>query len=165
MKTLPFLLIPLILISCLESNPENEVLEYNRFLNESINPVVKKMADFEDAVYEGDEQRLIIIRNEMKDFVLVLKEKIEAKKAYDGNEEYKEAAIEILNFYDAISEKHYLNIIRLMETTQHRQSFDTIENILTDLYRKEHVLYKNFERRSKEYKDKYGIQSFTDSKK
>jgi hypothetical protein len=146
--------------SCDDKTPD-KAIEYNEFLMKSINPVVAKMADFEEAVYVDDSQKLEDIRRDFSTFVVELREKINAKEAFDGNERFKSAALEMLNFYGAVSEKHYLDIISLKQKDLRLkdETVDKIEDIIWDIYKKENVLYEKFEQEANLYARKYGFHT------
>jgi mRNA-degrading endonuclease HigB of HigAB toxin-antitoxin module len=160
MYKLSFVIVCIIFFSCQAPDKKN-ALEYNRFLMQSIDPVVDLMVNFEDAVYQNDSQNLEVLRTDLKDFVKNLRIEISKKKAFDGNEKYKNAALEMLTFYDAVSNKQYNEIIRLKtkDPSLSENTIEQIEEIIFDVYKKEHQLYEKFELEAKTYALKYDLET------
>lgn len=149
----------ILLGSCASPEKEN-ALEYKDFLIKSIDPVVEKMVDFEDAVYNDDCQKLETIRKELHVYAAGLKEKINRKQAYDGNEKFKAIALEMLNFYTAVTEKQYQTIVKLKEQDVglRDETVEKIEDILSEIYHKENTLYQKFEAEARLFSEKYGFE-------
>ncbi len=144
-----------------ETPVKTNALEYNNFLIKSIDPVVARMVDFEDAVYTDDLHKLENTRKDFKQFVAKLKNEINEKKAFDGNEKFKDAALEMLNFYNAVSERQYQTIVKLKANDKrlNDETVEQIEDIISEIYYKEHALYEKFEAEARIFAEKYGIES------
>ncbi|HET6244908.1 MAG: hypothetical protein H0V01_03130 [Bacteroidetes bacterium] len=154
------------IISCNESVKENAVvnkedaIEYNDFLATSIDPVITKMLDFEEALFVADNEKIKALYAELISITLETRKKISERPAFDGNETFKNSLLEIMNFYTTVAEKDYSRIIQLIESENElsQEVSDKIEEILTTIYDRENEYYINFEKEVSLYAKKYNLE-------
>ena len=134
-------------------------IEYNDFLNNTIDPVVSKMLDFEEAIYTGDRKKLYALHAELLKFTNETRLKIIEKPAFDGNEALKNAILLIADFYKSIAENDYYQIIKIIESQEGltHEKADEIEKIISKIYDKENEYYNLLENETNAYSQKYNI--------
>ena len=148
----------LMLAACNQVKKE-AAIEYNDFLNNTIDPVVSKMLDFEEAIYTGDRKKLYVLHAELVKFTHETRLKIIEKPAFDGNEALKNAILLIADFYKSIAENDYHQIIKIIESQEGltQEKADEIEKIISKIYDKENEYYNLLENETSAYSKKYNI--------
>ena len=148
----------LMLAACNQVKKE-AAIEYNDFLNNTIEPVVSKMLDFEEVIYTGDRKKLYALHAELVKFTLETRLKIIEKPAFDGNEALKNAILLIADFYKSIAENDYHQIIKIIESQEEltQEKADEIEKIISEIYDKENEYYNLLENETNAYSKKYNI--------
>lgn len=150
-------------ISCDEVKKEvskEDAIEYNNFLVTSIDPVVTKMLDFEEAIYEEDKEKIKLLHADLVSLTAETRKKITEKPPFDDNESFKNSLLEIIDYYKSVAENDYNLIIKMIEDENElsEEEFDKIEDIISNMYDKENEYYNNFEKEVNTYAKKYSIE-------
>lgn len=150
-----------IIFSCTEARKEvskEDAIRYNNFLVHSIDQVVIKMLDFEEAIYEEDKDKIKLLHAELKSLISKTRQKVGQKPAFDGNESFKNSLIDILNYYKHVIDNDYDSIIKLVDNKKEfKENSDKIETIISKVYDNENEYYSKFEEEVISFADKYKL--------
>jgi hypothetical protein len=159
MKKLILLLSGIATLTACSTVKTEEAVNYNQFLYNSIDPVLNKMIDFEMAAFEDNPEKLQVIHKELMQTIQESEQMIEKKEAFDGNESFKKAALNIVNFYKDITETDYASIIQIAAKEIVSDDDEIkIEEIINLVYEKENSVYNSFEKEATLFSEKYGFK-------
>lgn len=154
-KTLLFLLVIIAMVSCKKADTE-EAIKYNDSLVNSFEPFTQQMVEFEMALYDSDANNIVEMHKDLAEKIDSIVEFISDMPAFDGNEELKGAALNIVKYYDHVIDSEYGNIVEMIKSdTLTAEDEQKIEASINATYTKEAEYYAEFEKKQKEFAKKY----------
>jgi hypothetical protein len=156
--SLQIFLLFLFLSSCSDPKTTEKAYNYNQFIYKTIDPVLDKMIAFEMAAFDEDTGKLEEIRKELISVIDQSVSSIKKTEVFDGNEDFKNSALDILNFYKQVSANEYLEIIKLVRKLTPDEKELKIYDIVNVIYQKENEFYFKFETESGKFAEKYGFK-------
>ncbi|OGU16644.1 MAG: hypothetical protein A2X61_01145 [Ignavibacteria bacterium GWB2_35_12] len=162
-----FSILIIILSSCRENNKaqkgdtiEKTPLEYNEYIIGEHNKIMVKMLDFSKAFNAGDGRR-------MEHTLNLLQKQIESSIAmmsklepYKGDDTYKEAAMELFEFYDSISGDEFEEMIEIQQkkgsqTIEDNKRMNELNRVIAE---REAILDKNLSQAQRAFAEKHSAQ-------
>jgi hypothetical protein len=148
----------IIFSSCNELKTE-DAISYNDFLVNSMDPLIDKMIDFEMAIYDDNTENLNEAYEVLLKTTTETEQAIISREAFDGNENFKKAAIDIISFYKSVVDKDYKEILSIIRNSEFNEEDEIrVEEILMLAYDKEGPYYEKFEKEAQEFAKKYSFE-------
>lgn len=140
MKNTLFLFLVLFLGAC-NMTPSMTALEYNNKIVDEQNKIITKILAFYDATAAGKETSEKL-RKEASEQCKTSLKVIKALPDYEGDTRLRDAAVELLLFYQTMADKSFVEMMTIIEKGENITSEDLIllEKIESDITKKEVIL-------------------------
>lgn len=157
MKKLLLLLLPLLIFSaCDKKSKTDEAISYNDTLVNSFDPITQKMVEFEMALYDSKSTDIDRMYDDLSTSIDRTVKFISEKPAFDGNESFKNAALDIVKFYDSVIDNEYKQMLEMIKSdTLSAEDEQRLGAAIDSTYSKEAQYYNAFEKEQAAFAAKY----------
>ncbi len=92
----------------------NDAESYNNYIINNQNKVIQKILELSATFDTGSDEQIRAKYKEFGESVETAKKEIEKLGAYEGNTEFRDAALDLMNFYKEIYENQYKKLIDIV---------------------------------------------------
>ena len=120
--------------------------------------VVKGMIDFSKSFDAGDKSVMEKKHAELLSTIQGVIKEAQTIEGFDGNTEFRDAAVEMFNFYDSIAKKEYKEIMGILtKETPEATDLPRINEIVTSISQREEQLDSKFQGIQQAFARKHNI--------
>jgi len=143
-----------------EGVPKKTALEYNEYIIGEHNKIMIKMLDFSKAFESGEGRRMEHSLNIMQKQIKSSIEMLSKLEPYEGDDKFKEAALELFEFYDSISDDEFQEMadIQKKKGSQTIEDRDRMNELSRGVAEKEKVLDMNLYNAERAFASKHSAQ-------
>ena len=157
MKNTLFLLLVLFLGAC-NMTPSMTALEYNNKIVDEQNKIITKILAFYDATAAGSETSEKLRKEASEQCETSLKV-IKALPDYEGDTRLRDAAVELLLFYQTMADKSFVEMMAIIEKGEEITDEDLaqLEKIEADITNKEVLLDEELAKAQEAFSKKHNV--------
>lgn len=120
--------------------------------------IVQSMIDFSKSFDTGDRSAMEKKHAQLLSTIQSAIKEAQAIEGFDGNTQFRDAAVEMFNFYDSIAKKEYKEIMDILKKdTPEEADLTRINEIVTSISQREEQLDKKFQGIQQAFARKHNI--------